>query len=94
MSNMPPPANKPEAFGETTKIGLSAINSTTLATCTLVGAGLLLYADLSSGLLPSIASYVALANLTRSLAGRSADTRFGGGALKAKIRDNDSGVFV
>ena len=71
----------PEAFGEATKTGLGAINNTGLATCTLVGAGLSVYADLSQGRLPEFAGYVALVAwlvslmLALYLAGRAADTQ-------------------
>lgn len=81
--------SRPEAFGEASKTGLAAINSTVLATCTVVGVALSIYADLASGPLPSVAGYVALVawffslGFTLYLAGRSAG---GAGWYQSMVR--------
>ena len=68
---------RPEAFAEATKFGLSPINSTTLLTCTVVSAVLSLYAELPGTRSPRTVGYLAIAawlaglTLTLFLAGRS-----------------------
>lgn len=69
---------QPEAFGEATKSGLSAINGAALVTCTVVSAVLSLYAELPGSAAPELVGYLVIAawltglTLVLFLAGRSA----------------------
>lgn len=68
---------RPEAFAEAAKSGLTAANAATLATCTLVGGALSVFADIAPSGWSHVMGFVALASwlcsitLALYLAGRS-----------------------
>ena len=68
---------RPEAFAEAAKSGLTAANAATLATCTLVGGSLSVFADVAPSGWSHVMGFVALASwlfsitLALYLAGRS-----------------------